>query len=159
MHSLTVCCDSTFTYSLCVYNNLLKKELVYILIGYKPVLFLSIYIIFTIYINHSIFPYYIHIFFHYLCIQYLYSIPHQLYTLYIQAILLHQFTASRFECHIENSNLRSRNRCKKTSAGKILCKTIIWCTDWKYHLFCMRASLPLCMANLLRLFPTLPLQD
>ena len=66
---------------------------IYILIGYKPVLFLSIYIIFTIYINHSIFPYYIHIFFHYLCIQYLYSIPHQLYTLYIQAILLHQFTS------------------------------------------------------------------
>ena len=93
MHSLTVCCDSTFTYSLCVYNNLLKKELVYILIGYKPVLFLSIYIIFTIYINHSIFPYCIHIFFHYLCIQYLYSIPYQLYTLYIQAILLHQFTS------------------------------------------------------------------
>ena len=93
MHSLTVCCDSTFTYSLCVYNNLLKKELVYILIGYKPVLFLSIYIIFTIHINHSISLYCIHIFFHYLCIQYLYSIPYQLYILYIQAILLHQFTA------------------------------------------------------------------
>ena len=94
MHSLTVCCDSTFTYSLCVYNNLLKKELVYILIGYKPVLFLSIYIIFTIHINHSISLYCIHIFFHYLCIQYLYSIPYQLYILYIQAILLHQFTSS-----------------------------------------------------------------
>ena len=93
MHSLTVCCDSTFTYSLCVYNNLLKKELVYILIGYKPVLFLSIYIIFTIHINHSISLYCIHIFFHYLCIQYLYSIPYQLYILYIQAILLHQFTS------------------------------------------------------------------
>ena len=94
MHSLTVCCDSTFTYSLCVYNNLLKKELVYILIGYKPVLFLSIYIIFTIHINHSISLYCIHIFFHYLCIQYLYSIPYQLYILYIQAILLHQFTSN-----------------------------------------------------------------
>ena len=93
MHSLTVCCDSTFTYSLCVYNNLLKKELVYILIGYKPVLFLSIYIIFTIHINHSISLYCIHIFFHYLCIQYLYPIPYQLYILYIQAILLHQFTS------------------------------------------------------------------
>lgn len=77
-----------------MYIIISKKELVYILIGYKPVLFLSIYIIFTIYINHSIFPYYIHIFFHYLCIQYLYSIPHQLYTLYIQAILLHQFRES-----------------------------------------------------------------
>ena len=93
MHSLMVCCNSTFTYSLCVYNNLLKKELVYILIGYKPVLFLSIYIIFTIHINHSISLYCIHIFFHYLCIQYLYSIPYQLYILYIQAILLHQFTS------------------------------------------------------------------
>ena len=95
MHSLTVCCDSTFTYSLCVYNNLLKKELVYILIGYKPVLFLSIYIIFTIHINHSISLYCIHIFFHYLCIQCLYSIPYQLYILYIQAILLHQFTSNK----------------------------------------------------------------
>ena len=46
-------------------------------------------------------------------------------------------SASRFKCHIKNSNLRSRDRCKKTSAGKILCKTIIWCTDWKCHLFCM----------------------
>lgn len=26
MHSLTDCCNSTFTYSLCVYNNLLKKN-------------------------------------------------------------------------------------------------------------------------------------
>ena len=93
MHSLTVCYDSTF-HLFPVYIITSKKELVYILIGYKPVLFLSIYIIFTIYINHSIFPYYIHIFFHYLCIQYLYSIPHQLYTLYIQAILLHQFTSN-----------------------------------------------------------------
>ena len=107
MHSLTVCCDSTFTYSLCVYNNLLKKELVYILIGYKPVLFLSIYIIFTIHINHSISLYCIHIFFHYLCIQYLYSIPYQLYILYIQAILLHQFT----------SRISSSALCEKEQAS------------------------------------------
>ena len=39
--------------------------------------------------------------------------------------------------NIKNSNLRSRDWCKKTSAGKILCKAIVWCTDWKYHLFCM----------------------
>jgi len=47
-------------------------------------------------------------------------------------------SASRFKCHIKNSNLRSRDWCKKTSAGKILCKAIVWCTDWKYHLFSMR---------------------
>ena len=55
MHSLMVCCDSTF-HLFPVYIITSKKELVYILIGYKPVLFLSIYIIFTIHINHSIFP-------------------------------------------------------------------------------------------------------
>ena len=26
----------------------------------------------------------------------------------------------------------------ETLSTEILCKTIVWCTDWEYHLFCMR---------------------
>ena len=62
----------------------------------------------------------------------------RLQTRYTLLCYIIQFTASWFECHIENSNLRCRDWCKKTSARKILCKAIVWCTNWKYHLFCMR---------------------
>ena len=58
----------------------------------------------------------------------------RLQTRYTLLCYIIQFTASWFKCHIENSNLRCRDWCKKTSARKILCKTIIWCTNWKYHL-------------------------
>ena len=74
----------------------------------------------------------IHILFYSLCILYLFMAKIRLQTRYTLLCYIIQFTASRFKCHIENSNLRSRDRCKKTSARKILCKTIIWRTDWKF---------------------------
>ena len=65
--------------------------------------------------------------------MYLFMAKIRLQTRYTLLCYIIQFTASWFKCHIENSNLRSGNRCKKTSARKILRKPIIWCTDRKVN--------------------------
>ena len=45
--------------------------------------------------------------------------------------------AARLKCHIKNANLTLRYQSKKALSTEILCKTIVWCTDWEYHLFGM----------------------
>lgn len=61
----------------------------------------------------------------------------RLQTRYTLLCYIIQFTAARLKCHIKNANLTLRYRSKEALSTEILCKTIVWCTDWEYHLFGM----------------------
>ena len=67
--------------------------------------------------------------------------------------------AARLKCDIEDSNLTGGYRCQIALSDEILCKCIVWLSNWEYHFLCMRTHLDLRKADRPHQHPRLPLPD